>query len=209
MPRPNPYPPITQLKVSATRLAMLANIPKEDRKEFCDRIVRTVLALRELDRRSTGARPGGRLIEAAEAARILDKKFSDMNLRDREWVEGLKKTQGVVFAAGEIDHLETTITNIAMLLHDAIGKPYRGPKHPNINRHTVEDQRLRDLVFGLLSAASDSGCRFTFNKNSVSGTLAEALDRLRVHLPKGLVPNTLPGSTIQRLKTEFERLRRR
>jgi hypothetical protein len=147
------------------------------------------------------------LIEAAQAARVLDKKFAGMNEHDRKWVDELKRTQGVVFAAGEINDLEATITNIAILLHDALGKSYPIPKHLEAVRDSVKDQRLRELIFGLLSAASETGGRFTFNKNSVSGSLAIALTQLRPHLPAGLVPDPLRATTIQRLKADFERLR--
>jgi hypothetical protein len=200
------YPAKATLKIAARRLATSAKVPTGNQQQFCDRIVKLVLDLRESDRRTTGMKPGGRLIEAAEAARVLDKKFTGMNGHDRKWVEDIKRTKGVVFAAGEIEDLATTITNIAMLLYDALGKSYPVPKHLHIGRNRVEDQRLRDLVFGLLSAASEAGGRFTYNKNAASGSLATALSRLRRHLPPGLVARSLPGTTIQRLKTEFGRL---
>jgi hypothetical protein len=146
------------------------------------------------------------LIEAAEAARVLDKQFTGMNEHDRKWVEEVKKNSGAFFTAG-LDDLAATIWNIARLLHDAIGKSYPVPAHLDFVHRTVKDQRLRELVFGLLSAASDAGGQFTFNKNSLSGSLATALTQLRPHLPPGLVPNPLPTTTIQRLKAEFERFR--
>jgi hypothetical protein len=148
---------------------------------------------------------GGRLIEAAKAAGLLDKKFTALNEHDRKRVHEVKRTQGVVFAN---DGIATTITNIAMLLHDAIGKSYPVPAHLDVGHFTVKNQRLRDLVFGLLSAASDTGGQLTFNKNSLSGGLSRALTRLRPHLPPDLVPDSLPTTTIQRLKAEFERLRK-
>jgi hypothetical protein len=201
-----PYPAKATLEILAQRLATSAKVPAGNEQEFCDRIIDLVLDLRKRTRPSR--KPGGRLIEAAEAARVLDKKFTGMNDHDRKWVDEFKRTQGVVFAAGKIDDLAATITNIAMLLHDALGKSYPVPKHFDVGRHTVKDQGLRELVFGLLSAASETGGKFTFNKNSLSGSLATALSQLRPHLPPGLVPNPLLTTTIQRLKDEFERLRK-
>jgi hypothetical protein len=192
-----PYPTKATLEILAQRLVTSADVPAENQQECRDRIIELVLDLRT--RPSSGRNPGGRLIAAAEAARVLDKKFSGMNEQDRKWVDELKRTQGVVFAAGEINDLAATITNIAILLHDALGKSYPIPKHLEVVRDRVKDQRLRELIFGLWSAA--------FNKNSVSGSLAIALTQLRPHLPAGLVPDPLPATTIQRLKAEFERLR--
>jgi hypothetical protein len=198
------YPPTAQLKISATRLATIAKVPANNCGEFCSRITGAVLRLRDRDRRSTGAKPGGLLIEAADAARKLDQAFSRMNKQDLKWVEHITQTQGQAqFAAGEISNLGATITNIHLLLQDAIGKPASLPKYLASGSHKVADQMLRELVFDLLSAASDTGGRFTFNKNSGGGTLADALNRLRQHLPKGLVPDPLPATTIQRLRMEF------
>ena len=201
-----PYPAKAILGILAQRLARRATVPARNQQECGDRIVKLILGLRKRTHPS-GRKPGGRLIEAAQAARVLDKKFTGMNEHDRKWVDELKRTQGVVFAAGEINDLAATITNIAILLHDALGKSYPIPKHLEAVRDSVKDQRLRELIFGLLSAASETGGRFTFNKNSVSGSLAIALTQLRPHLPAGLVPDPLRATTIQRLKADFERLR--
>jgi hypothetical protein len=72
----------------------------------------------------------------------------------------------------------------------------------------IRDQRLRELVIGLLAAATDTNGILTFDKNKESATLADALRLLRDHLPEGLVPDPLPSSTIQRVKTAFFRARR-
>src|ERR1700722_16752742 len=155
------YPSKTELTVLVHRIAKLAKVPTGNQQEFCERIIKIISDLCQRDRRSTGKKPGGRLIEAAETARILDLKFSGMNSHDRKWVEDIHRTQGVVFAKGEIHHLATTITNIAMLLHDALGKSYPIPKHLEKGGHRVVDQRLRELIFGMLSAACETGGRFT------------------------------------------------
>ena len=64
---------------------------------------------------------------------------------------------------------------------------------------------LRELVFSLLSAADGARGEFTLDKNRGTGTLLRALELLRPHLPKGLVPNALPIGTIQKLKADFFR----
>jgi hypothetical protein len=207
MPQFVTYPPTTQLKIVATRVAALAKA--DNRRKFRDQISNDILSLQKRDRRSTTTQPGGLLVEAADKARQLDKDFSEMNQTDREWVEYIKQVDGVVFAAGEIQDLGTTITNISMLLDAALGRPpasrpgavLRGPAH------VARDQGLREIVFALFAAAKETGGHFTVNKNSAGGgTLALALLRLRNHLPKDLVRQPLPLSTLQRLKTEFDKL---
>jgi hypothetical protein len=207
-----PYPAKATLEILAQRLAATrAKVPAGNQQEFRDRIIELVLDLRKRARPST-EKPSQGLIEVAKKARELDEQFTSLDEHDRKLVDEVKRTQGVVFAAGEINDVAVTITNIAMLLHNALGKSYPVrhlvPRHLDVGHFTVKDQRLRELVFGLLSAASDTGGHFTFNKNSLSGSLATALTQLRPHLPAGLVPDPLPATTIQRLKAEFERLRK-
>jgi hypothetical protein len=72
----------------------------------------------------------------------------------------------------------------------------------------IKDQSLREIVFGLLSAADEARGEFTLNPKRESGTLLDALNVLRPHLPKGLVPNALPIGTIKKLKADFFRPRR-
>jgi hypothetical protein len=158
------------------------------------------------------------LIQAAKAAQTLQQKFFQMSEQDRDWVENIKSSEmQLQFMNGEIHHLDMTLVNVAMVFSSAIGRPYPLPRHLERRQERmlrgraspkVKDQSLRELVFGLLGAAEETRGHFSFDKNPVGGTLARALDDLRNHLPNGLVPNPLPGATIQRLKTEFFRLRR-
>jgi hypothetical protein len=146
------------------------------------------------------------LVDAADAARTLQKEFSRINKDDRDWIENIKQSE-LQFLAGEIHDVETTILNLSILLNAAAGRRSRLPPWLEENALKVRDQLFRDLVFGLLGAAEDNGGELTFNKNSETGTLAEALDLLRGHVPPGLVPEPLPVATIQRLKTDSRRLR--
>jgi hypothetical protein len=111
------------------------------------------------------------------------------------------------FENGKINDLGTTIINIALLFSTAIGRPSPLPFRRGGNRAlNVKDQMLRELIFSLLSAAAFTHGEFTMDKNRQTGTLLPALDLLRTHLPKGLVPNALPVGTIQKLKSDFFRL---
>ena|ERR1035437_7595912 len=216
LPKPPPQLPPKLPSVLAERLAKLAKVPTNERDEFCKRISETVLSLWTRDRRAVSSKPGRALIQAAKAARTLQQNFFYMNKQDRHWVENIKRSQ-MQFVAGEIQHLESTILNVAMVFRAAIGRPSPLPRHserflekllPKRVPPKIKDQILRELVFGLLGAAEETGGHFSFEKTSVSGTLARALDLLRDHLPVGLVPDPLLGTTIQRLKSDFHQLSR-
>jgi hypothetical protein len=201
------HPPRKLPGVLAERLAKLARVPAEYRDEFCGRISEIVQNAWKRDRRSTGQKPGPRLVYAADAARTLQKEFFRIKKDDRDWVETIKQFQ-MQFLAGEIDNVEATITNLSMLLNAAVGRPSPLPPHLAKGSLKIKDQMLRELVFGLLAAADNTGRKLTFNKNSETGTLAKALDLLRNYLPTGLVPEPLPAAVIQRLKADFFRMQR-
>jgi hypothetical protein len=221
------YPPAPQLRVLADRIAAKV-VPRTHVKDkpqartdeqhiFAERLIATVLRVRDLDRRTTSGVAA--LRAAADAARRLQDAYSRMSKENRDWVEHIKRIQ-TQFSAGEIQDLETTIWNLSMLLHTALGKttPTRKPpkysrayalyKEEGMFKPRVKDQILRELVFGLLSAAQDTRGKFVFNKNKASGNLAETLCVLRdgKYLPPNLVSNPLHPSTIQRLKDEYSRL---
>jgi hypothetical protein len=159
------------------------------------------------DRRSTGDKPGAALIYAADAARTLQKTYFRIKKQDHDWIANILQSQ-TQFLAGKIDDIETTIINLSMLFNEAVGRPSPLPPHAAGRRSLrIKDQMLRELVFGLLAATENAGGKLTFTKDSVTGTLAEALNNLREHLPTGLVQDPLPRVVIQRLKADFFRLR--
>lgn len=207
MSNPPTHPTPTRLRPLAVRIAKMAKVPADYQDKFCERISATVLRVWDRDRRPSGTKPGLALVYAADATRVLQRNIFRMKEKDRDWVENVKHGQ-MQFGDGEIRDLETTILNLSTLLNTAVGRPSTVPRYLKSVSRSVKDQILRELVFGLLGAAADTGGKLTFDKNSETGTLAKALDLLRYHLPEGLVPPALPASTIQKLKTEFSRLRR-
>jgi hypothetical protein len=210
MPYPEPY----RLNLVVQKIAKLAKVSKHYRHEFSERIVKIVMDLRKPHRSPDWGKPGGLLTEAADAARRLQDTFYRMNQRDRDWVEHVKQSQ-LQFVVWKIDDLGSAIWQIVLLLDAALGRLAPVPPHiAKMNAKLVgelpeiRDRKLRELVFGLLAAASDANGKLTFNMNKESGTLADALRLLRDHLPEGLVADPLLSRTIQRVKTAFFRARR-
>ena len=190
-------------------------MPTHYQHEFSERIVEIVIGLRKRHRSPEWGKPGGLLTEAADAARRLQDTFYRMNKRDRAWVEHVKQSEQLLFM-DQITDLGSTISQIVVLLDAALGRASPVPRH--IAKMSaallggklpkIRDQMLRELVIGLLSAATNTNGILTFDKNEESGDLTKALRLLRDHLPEGLVPDPLPSSTIQRVKTAFFRHRR-
>ena len=174
------------------QLSTLAKVPTKYRREFREYISDNMLQIWKKDRRAQSREPAPALIEIAKAACTLQQRFYRLNNEDRDWVEHMKDFQ-VLFGGGEIHNLENTILNLALVFSQAAGMPAPLPPHvekmfgfgPQLK---VRDQMLRELVFSLLSVAAEVGGEFTFDKNFQRGTLVQALELLRNHLPKGLVP---------------------
>jgi hypothetical protein len=203
---PTPTPGVLPSNV-VRELASLARVPATEQEPFQEQFSRS-FALTWQRARTVSSKPGLALVKAARAATTLQQEFHRLSQQDREWVENIKYSS----MAREIS-LEATITKLAVVFNHAIGRPSEWlALHRVFRRHqvrfTVKNQMLRELVFTLLRVARDNYGEFTLDKNLQSGTLLEALNILRPHLPKGLVPNALPIGTIQKLKTEFSRLKR-
>ena len=189
------------------RLASLAGVPTSERELFFEQFSNSFALIWQRDRRAVSSKPpGSALVRAARAATTLQKEFHRLSQQDREWVENIRSSS--LFR--EIP-LERAIRQLELVFNHAIGRPSQRLELPRVWRRvqfTVKNQILRELVFSLLSAARWNYGEFTLDKNSQSGTLLKALEILRPHLPKGLVPNALPVGTIQKLKTEFSRSER-
>jgi hypothetical protein len=203
---PTPTPGVLPSNV-VRRLATLARVPAIEQGMFHEQFSRS-FALTWQRARTVSSKPGSALVKAARAATTLQQEFHRLSPQDRERVDNIKSSS----MAYEIS-LEPTITKLAVVFNHAIGRPSEWLALPRVFRRrqvrfTVKNQMLRELVFSLLSAAHDNYGQFTLDKNRESGTLLKALDILRPYLPKGLVPNALPVGTIQKLKTEFSRIKR-
>jgi hypothetical protein len=205
---PKPTPRVLPSNV-VWRLASLADVPVDKRKLFYEYLSESFGQTWQRDRRAVSSKPGPALVRAAKAATTLQKEFYRLSQQDREWVENFWSSS--IFS--NKTSLGLTITELAIEFNHAIGRPSQNLAVPRRFRQrqvrfTVKNQMLREVVFSLLGAARDHYGEFTLDKNYQSGTLLKALNILRPHLPKGLVPNALPVGTIQKLKTEFSRLER-
>jgi hypothetical protein len=188
-------------------VAALADVPAESQDEFCDLIQLVRRHVCELDRRTLGTEPGDALFSAAEAARALHEAFDRLNADDLKWAEQLlAKTPRY---NRWVPALPRSVKALSDLFSVAAGKAPLwpgGPSGPDARgrRHgDVKDLAFRELVRWLLIVAEEwCGGKFTFDKNyEENSTLTEALTILRPYFPQDVVPDSLPLSTIQRIRT--------
>jgi hypothetical protein len=203
---PTPTPRVLPSNV-ILRLATLAGVPTTEQELFHEQFSFSLAKIWQRASRALSSKPGPALVRAARAATTLQKEFYRLSQQDREWLENIRSTSLVRRIP-----VEKAIVELELVFNHAIGRPSRRRELPRKWRlrvqFKVKDQMLRELVFSLLRATRDNYGEFTLDKNRQSGTLLKALDILRPHLPKGLVPNALPVGTIQKLKTEFSRSER-
>jgi hypothetical protein len=213
MSKPGQHPPNALPKNVALKIANLFHVPKVERETFCDHLCTSMQRLWKRDRRATSSKPGAALRQAAEATRSLLKSFDKLRQEDRDWVDNFC-AQSTLFGEG-IERLDTTILNLAIVFNHAVGRPSPIPRKLlalseklGVEPLSVRDQMFREVVTGLMTAAAENRGKFTLDSTSKTGTLIEALDLLRDHLPEGLVRYDPPAGTIQRIKKQFWELRR-
>jgi hypothetical protein len=226
MPRPPTNPP-PQLRDDVERVAELARIPVTERELFCDYVCDTVETVKKLDRRATSAKPGDALVKAADAARALNEAVCSLKKEDREWVdmiadshpslfqvERIRGTRGTtdLFQINELNYtvwLLATLFNFAVnrsspIVPGVVGSPGRTSKKSGIGR----DMMFEFFLARLDTATAEAKGRLSFNKNLCTGSLVKALDRLRLHLPEGVIPPALNRWTIQEIRTTRAKARR-
>ena len=192
----------------AMQIAELARVPDGEIPPFCNAIRESVQRVWDLDRRAVSSKPGRALFRAAEAAQTLNEAFCSLNKDDREWVER--------FIARDSRYAEwqrefmLTVSRIDDLFSTAIGKTF--PTLPGTaalrdkrgrRKRSIKDSMFEVFIRHILLFTTEYGGKLTFDKNSQKGTLIDALELFRRHLPKGVVPNVLPYGTIQKIKTKF------
>jgi hypothetical protein len=208
MPKAPTRPP----KNVALKIAELFRVPKVERVLFCDFLCDRVQRLWGRDRRAVSSKPSSSLREAAKATRTLQKAFDRLPDADRKWVENIR-VQSALWGEG-LDELETTVKNLAIVFNHSVGRSSPIPRRSlalneklRVTPLNVKDQMFKEVVIVLMSAAVENQGKFTLDANCKTGTLVEALDLLRDHLPQDLVPNELPAGTIQKIKKQFYELR--
>ena len=206
-----PNPPINPRldKEVALQVAELADVPSGEIDQFCELVQGTVENVWQIDKRARSSKQGQALIDAAQAARTLYKAFGKLNQQDRDWVESLLARNP--WYGGRLRELPLIVWRIAHLFSTATGKSLQGggaqeavsPKRPDWRQRTVKDVTFENFLSHLLVDVDESGGQLTFTKHGGTGTLIEALDILRPHLPDGVVPKGLPLGTIQKIKTNY------
>jgi hypothetical protein len=217
LPTPLPLPtqpPLELLRDVALQVAGVAGIPAEECEEFCQRVCGSMQMVWERDRRVMPSKPGRALLKAADAARTLNEAFGSLNKVDREWVERLLALEP--WSEGRLCRLPLTVWLLASLFSTATGASL--PAAPGTAalrdkrgriKGAVKDMMFEVFIHHILVHATDAGGELTFDKNAETGTLIDALNIFRLHLPRGLVPNALPLGTIQKIKTKHSKFQRR
>ena len=196
----------------AFRISDLARVPPSERERFRDYACGLAEETWWRDKQAALARPGLALMKVAKAARMLHEAQLKLGKRDRACVKRVLEREPAVFE-DQFERLPQTAWQLDFIFSTATGTSMRsGSERPPTNRGrkrgSVSNRSFQKLVRDLLLAAFAAGGKLTLDKNSGKGTLIEALNILRDHLPPRLVPNALPFGTIQKIKIRFNQSRR-
>jgi hypothetical protein len=183
------------------RLADLARIPKIEvaRRYFTDGLLNLMFdAWERDDARLATSRLGTinpKLSKAVDVLRSAKQALADLDKKDRE---------GLWWPIVEIER------GIDRFLELMIGETEQvRPRTYARGRRsgTIKNPTFRIFLRGLVKCAVASGGRLTLEKNIRKGTLIDAIDMLAPYLPDGFVPESLPFSTLQRIKSSLTQRR--
>jgi hypothetical protein len=199
-------------KKAAQEIARLAEIPVHEEKSFYDALDFIVNEVWQKDPRAVSAGRSADLVAAAKAALKLNRAICTLNKQDiKRLIDILKSgelTAAKVERTGKIEREQLSeligkTWAIAADLSTAAGV-LGPPPFPGVPDHRPGVVRINDFSFelvvgGLRSWATEYHGSFTFSKSNGSGTLLQALEVLRPHLPDRVIPRQLPLTTIERI----------
>lgn len=199
------------------QLADLVHVPSEQHEFFFETVRTSVKTAWELDglvKNGLASKRGKKLVGAALT--IYD-TLGNLSEPERALIEGiLGGRAGYIFdrISGQgMTGLDETAYQLALLFSLMTGKPpprypSQIPETPGRGRRlgTVKNWISQNFVLDLLISTTTAGGSFTFAKEPLSGTLVKAIRMLAHHLPEGVGPRSLSGSTLQRLVDRCTRL---
>jgi hypothetical protein len=189
-------------RVDALKLATLARVPPEQHELFFDLVHWAISLVWMRDRRAIRY-DAAQLERIAEAARTLHQEFGRLDPLGTKWVERLWRR---TFWYNEwLRDVPETVFRLAHLFSSSAGmSPPRPPgAAPPKHQKSIRDKTRADVMFldfaGLLKrVASDSGGKLGLDPANRRGTLVDAVNLLKPHLPVGVVPDKFPFSAFKK-----------
>jgi hypothetical protein len=200
-------------------LAELALVPPEQRELFFEFIRTNLDTAWELDGLIKNGLASKRREKLVHAALTLYDTLGNLNKNERALIGrifgGEAKFLFDRISSEGMTGLDQTAYQLALLFSLMTGKPpprypSQLPETPSRGRRagTVKNWIFQNFVLDLLISTTTAGGSFTFAKETSSGTLVKAIRMLAHHLPEGVGPRSLSGSTLQRLVDRCTRLKK-
>ena len=200
------------------QLALLAQVPAQQREFFFKSVLMDVKTACELDGLAKGAlaTENGQALQRVAVA--LYDTLGKLNQDERKFIEGILdgKSEFIFdrIASGGVDGLSQTAYQLALLLSLVTGKPH--PRPPGQSAKTCQRGRkpgsakhgiFQDFVLNFWISTKTAGGNLTLDKDVPSyGSLITAIEILAPCLPDGFVPRDLSSSTLQRLKNRYHKI---
>ena len=198
------------------QLADLGQVPLTEHDYFFQSVRENVDAACAQDALANGAwQKKGETLRSASVE--LYELLRDLDKDEQAYIEGIVGgDEGFIFdriSVGGVGGLLETTYQVAALFSLLTGKPdppypHEAPRPRKRGRRKggVKDYIFQNFVSDLLNSTKAADGRLTIEKNIRTGTLITAIKMLAPHLPLGLVQKRLPTSTLQRLKTQCDKL---
>ncbi len=192
------------------QLAKLAHVPPA--KSFFDAIRTNVRAAHERDELVKMRLSNKKATALHRGAITLYEMLGKLNKNERKFIKRILDDNAEFnldrISSGGVDGLEQTAYQLAKLFSLVTDKASPRFAHQALQLHKrgrrkgdLKNPIFQNFVCNLLISTTAAGGNLTNDKNGLSGTLIEAIEILRPHLPGGFDPKSLSFSTYQRLKT--------
>jgi hypothetical protein len=204
------------LEELASQLTALAEVPQEDSGHFYNAVYEMIEAIWEKDWRAEEWTPSNALLAAQSAARTLNEAFGSLENDDQRMLMRLLGHKPL-FNPHENQWLELTlmVNSLATLFALSVGMsgPSAIPGEDRLRskagrrKRTSNNPQFQRLIEQLRMLATWAGGRFRFDKNYPErSNLLQALDLLRPHLPRGVIPNHIGLTNVQTIITRQNRM---
>jgi hypothetical protein len=189
--------------------------PNAKRKFFFDSIRTNVQTAWELDGLVKGGLANEKGATLYRATLELYEMLGNLNEDERKLIEGILGKSGLFgrISSGGVGGIRETAYQLAELFSIVTGEPHpRYPHQGSQSRHRgkkpgwVKHPIFHKFAFDIYLSTKVADGYLTFDKNGPMGTWVDAFEMLGPYLPDGFVPEPLPGSALQRLKTWCDKI---
>ena len=217
--------PPARLETTLRELADLAKVPAAERASFFEDVSLNIQAATEqVELGAHWTKASNNANKIWEHARGLYEMVSTLNKTETEILQRILTGQGKFlfarFSGDGISGLQETAYQLALLFSLLAGKPHpsfpsqtpvarkRGRSPGGRPKGAVKSPIFQNFIRDLRTTVRAHGGKLTVDKDANGGSMIEALQKLKSHLPQRFIPNVPSGPTLRKLVDQISAIER-